>query len=121
MYRSGATITVCLYLDRLTPDFAGVSLNRYEQLLLDYVQVNPDECDYWEVQVRALQDSHPAHLDRVLELNRLLWAYFIERGGSVPPFVDILSREGDAVISMRNLAEFLIERWTPRPRKRSRS
>ena len=112
---------VYLYLGSPTIDFAGVSLNRYEQLLLDYVQSHPDESDYWEVQVRALEDSHPAQLARVHELNRLLWAYFVERGGSVAQFGDIFSREGDAVISMRNLAEYLIERWTPPPRRGSRS
>lgn len=112
---------VCLYLGPPTTDFSGVSLNRYEQLLLDYVQSHPDESDYWEVQVRALEDSHPAHLTRVHELNRLLWAYFVERGGSVPQFGDIFNREGDAVISMRNLAEYLIERWTPPPRRGSRA
>lgn len=98
-----------------------MSLNRYEQLLLDYVQSHPDESDYWEVQVLALQDTQPAHLARVHELNRLLWAYFVERGSSVARFGDIFAREGNAVISMRNLAEYLIERWTPPSRKRSRS
>ncbi len=109
---------VYLYLRGPRPDFAGVSLNRYEQLLLDYIQSQPDESDFWEVQVKALQDSHPAHLARVHELNRLLWAYFVERGGSVPSFAEITGT-GDTAISMRNLAEFLIERWSPRPRRRS--
>jgi len=90
-----------------------VSLNRYEQMLLDYVRDHQDESDYWQGIVRDLGRTHPDRAGRSQELNRLLWAYFRERAGHVPPFSDVFNREGQAAISMRNLAEYLIERWTP--------
>ena len=93
-----------------------MSLNRYEQLLLDYVRDHQDESDYWQGIVRDLGATHPGRIGQVQELNRLLWAYFRERAGHVPPFSDVFKREGQAVISMRNLAEYLIERWTPKTR-----
>ena len=90
-----------------------MSLNRYEQMLLDYVRDHQDESDYWQGIVRDLGHTHPGRIGRVQELNRLLWSYFRERADHAPPFSDVFSREGQAAISMRNLAEYLIERWTP--------
>lgn len=90
-------------------------------MLLDYVREHQDESDYWEGIVRDLGHTHPGRIGRVQELNRLLWAYFRERAGQVPPFSDVFNLEGPAVISMRNLAEYLIERWTPKTRTGRRS
>jgi len=93
--------------------FPPVSLNRYEQMLLDYVRDHQDESDHWRNIVRDLRHTHPGRTVRSQELNRLLWAYFQERAAHVPPFSGVFKREGQAVISMQNLAEYLIDRWTP--------
>ena len=97
-------------------DLRGVSLNRYEQILLDYFRDNQDESDYWQVVARDLGHSHPNQIARVQELSRLLWAYFRERADHVAPFSHVFNREGQSVISMHNLAHYLIERWTPTTR-----
>ena len=107
-----------LYLRRNQDKRLRVSLNRYEQMLLDYVHEHPDETDFWRNQVTALRESYPEHTRRVEELNRMLWSYYAERGRHVPRFATVFSREGRATISMRNLAEYLIERWSP-PRGRT--
>lgn len=110
-----------LYLLPVRGNRLDMSLNRYEQMLLDYVHAHPDETDFWQQQVEALRLSHPVHNRRVEELSRRLWEYSLERGRHVPGLASVFTREGPVTISMRNLAEYLIERWSPSRSPRGRT
>jgi hypothetical protein len=95
-----------------------MSLNRYEQILYDYISAHPEENRFWQDKVRAAAGEavRPA---AAAGLNQELWDYFVERSGHVPPFSEIASREGLARISMMNLAEFLLSQWAPPQPKRA--
>jgi hypothetical protein len=90
----------------------GVSLNRYEQTLYDYVKSHPDERQYWQDKVRALvADSidTPAGVARV---DSELWRYFEERSAVLPSFGGTERQSGLRRTSMKSLAELLIRLWT---------
>lgn len=95
-----------------------MSLNRSEQMVLDYVGSHPDERQYWMDKVRSTSrtssDDHEAA--RLLELE--LWAYYLERSQVVEPFKSTVLREGKTRTSMRNLAEYWCRLWgLARPKK----
>jgi len=99
---------------------ARMSLNRSEQMVLDYVLSHPDERQHWMDKVRAetrsAADVHDAA--RGLELD--LWSYYVERSQVVEPFKGTVLREGSARVSMRNLSDYLCRLWgVPRPKKPS--
>ena len=98
----------------------GVSLNRREQQLFEYIGANRDERQFWEYKVRGfdakLSDrSEAAHL-----IERELWRYYVERSAVVPQFKQLVEREGLCRVSMRNLAEYLLRVWgAPRAKRPS--
>lgn len=98
---------------------AGVSLNRSEQQLFDYVQKHPEELRFWGDKVRAIGASADPHAAAV-RLEAELWAYYKERSEVVPNFRAQAAREGLARVSLRNLSEYLLRLWCPpRPRRRA--
>lgn len=97
---------------------AGVSLNRSEQQLFDYVQKHPEELRFWVDKVRAIGASADPHAAEV-GLEAELWAYYKERSGVVPSFRAQAAHEGLTRVSLRNLAGHLLRLWgPPRPRRR---
>ena len=96
----------------------GVSLNRTEQRIFDYIQGHPEERQYWQnkVQSIAAAEGDPHAAARRLEAE--LWHYYKERSGVVPDFREVVAREGLSRTSMRNLAEHFLRLWVaPRPKK----
>ena len=99
-----------------------MSLNRYELLLLDYVQAHPDEKRYWKERVLEVDKLPLLREQIVIELNAQLWSYFEERSRHESPFRDIVMHEGTGKISMLNLSEYLLATWPPpKPRKKEKS
>jgi hypothetical protein len=97
--------------------WAAVSLNRSEQMIYDYLQGHPEERHYWQEKVRGVAKSAADDHVAADRLQADLWAYYVERSGVVSPFRETAQREGLRRTSMRNLAEYLIRRWTePRPK-----
>ena len=90
-----------------------MSLNRYEHLLFDYWQRNPDELRFWQAKVRALAEGHAPGPALVMTLNSELWRYYEERSQVVEPFLSMAAHEGLRKISMLNLAEHLLRIWLP--------
>jgi|GEM_PF-737910 len=96
----------------------GVSLNRFEQALYDYVKGHPEERQYWHDKVRALLAESVDMAGAVARVDSELWRYFVERSSVLPAFGGTERGPGIRRTSMKNLAEFLIRLWTePRPRR----
>jgi hypothetical protein len=99
----------------------GMSLNRNEQMLCDYVVANADERHFWEEKVRARakesQDRHAVSASLAEEL----WRYFEERSGVVEPFRGQALRDGLSRTSMRNLADLWLRQWAPIKTKAART
>jgi hypothetical protein len=95
-----------------------MSLNRCEQRIFDYFQVQVDERQYWIQKVqktaKAISYEHAA----AAQLEKELWAYYVERAGVASPFREATRTEGLQRTSMRNLAELLLRLWAePKPKK----
>lgn len=84
-----------------------MALNRNEQALLDYWDSNPEEQRFWRARLDARRYASPA------ELEEALWEYFVERSGQAEPFCGWARREGLRRVSLRNLAEYLLQIWGP--------
>lgn len=99
----------------------GVSLNRSEQMIFDYLEVNPDERHFWKEKVQAAEKNAPDvhEVSRYLETE--LWAYLVERSAVVSPFREEAAREGLPRTSMQNLADHLLRLWTAPRAKKKRS
>lgn len=96
----------------------GMSLNRCEQRIIEYVEAHKEERQYWELKVRAAAKSYPDDYGASLALDADLWAYYVERSQVVEPFVSAAKREGLRRTSLRNLAEYWLRLWTtPRTKK----
>jgi hypothetical protein len=93
----------------------GVSLNRYEQAIFEYLQSHPDEGRHWEnkVSTRAARGELAAST-----LADELWDYVRERAAHTQPFRDWAARGGVQRTSLLNLAEYLIRLWGPVAPKR---
>ena len=94
----------------------GMSLNRYEQTVFDYLEKQPDERRHWQAKVTAAAHGAPGgpgELARVLE--RDLWEYFVERAQHVPMFRDHAAG-GLKRLSLLNLADHLLRLWGPPPK-----
>lgn len=91
----------------------GVSLNRSEQQLYDYVQKSPEERRHWEYKTRILAANTPDVHEAARLLDAELWQYYLERAGVLPEFKRAVQREGTRRISMKNLAEYLLRLWGP--------
>jgi len=89
-----------------------MSLNRYEQLLHDYIESLPEERRYWLDKVREISSGHVRREVAVLSLNADLWDYFEERSRNEPAFSELASLDSGKV-SMINLSEYLLRMWAP--------
>ena len=92
---------------------AAVSLNRYEQILRDYIENHPDEKRFWKARVAEVASRPGRRESQALDLNAALWDYFEERSRHESPFREIAAREGLQRISMLNLSEYWIRLWGP--------
>jgi hypothetical protein len=93
-----------------------MSLNRPEHQLLEYIQRNPEERQYWQQKVRAVAGSEGDVHAASLVLDAQLWAYVQERAGVVAEFREYRAAEGRPAvrrISLRNLAEYFLRIWLP--------
>ena len=99
-----------------------VSLNRYEQLLHNYIEARPEERRFWVGRVLELAQRGGRREAAALDLNSMLWEYFEERSRHESPFREIAISEGMERISMLNLSEYLLRIWAPpRPKGRKKS
>lgn len=98
--------------------FYGMSLNRYEQALCDYISRQAEERRHWQQKVAdaTRRPADPATVSHSLE--RDLWDYFTERSRQVPALRD-LNAGGLRRVSLQNLAEYLLRLWGPssKPKK----
>ncbi len=98
----------------------GMSLNRAEQVLFDYVEKHAEERQFWTAKVRdhmaRSRDDFATAASLALELRR----YWDERArvGALPGERVGADRNPPALASFRNLAEHLMRLWGPaRPRR----
>ena len=96
-----------------------MSLNRYESILMDYLESHAEEKRYWEARVLEIDRRGGHRESKVLDLNSLLWEYFEERSRFESPFRELVIHEGVKKISMLTLSEYLLRMWTPVPKKRA--
>ena len=90
----------------------GVSLNRCEQRLFDYLQSQREERQHWQQKVRSALKDFPDEHAASLRLEADLWRYYLERSAVAAPFKQAAAHEGLSRTSMRNLAELLLRLWT---------
>ncbi len=94
-----------------------MSLNRFEQVVFDYLNSHPDERQYWKDKVRQIVSDSVGLPRAVSRLAGELWRYFEERSGVVPTFSEMRQTPGLKRVSMMNLAELLLRLWTdPKPK-----
>jgi len=93
----------------------GVSLNRSEQQLFEYIESNRDERQFWEYKVRGFNAQSALRSEAARLIEGELWRYYKERAGVVPKFKQLAEREGLLRVSMLNLAEYLLRVWVPLP------
>lgn len=90
-----------------------MSLNRCEQLLLEYVERNRDERQYCIHKVQRLATLNPSPHVAAERLDGELWGYYVERARVVPALREVAGIDGMTRTSMRNLAEYLLHLWAP--------
>ena len=89
-----------------------MSLNRFEQLVFDYLRGHADERQYWQDKVRRIVTQAESVHQAAAQLDGEFWRYFEERSGSVPTFKAMMSPPAPKRVSMTNLSELLIRLWT---------
>ncbi len=95
-----------------------MSLNRFEQILYDYVKGHAEERQYWHDKVRAIVAESIDTPSGVARIDSELWRYYEERSSVVPAFGGTERDPGPRRTSMKNLAELLVRLWTePKSRK----
>jgi len=87
-----------------------MSLNRYEQLLHDYIESLPEEHRYWYDRVLEIERSNSRRESAALALNAELWEYFEERSRHESAFEQVMAT-GGGKLSMLNLSEYLLRMW----------
>lgn len=97
-----------------------MSFNKYEQLLHDYIEDQPEEKRYWVAHVSDLEKARRRREETVMKLNAALWEYFEERSLHESPFKEFVQYEGSGRISMLNLSEYWLRMWTSAGTARSR-
>jgi hypothetical protein len=98
---------------------AGMSLNRCEQRVFDYLQKQTEERNFWVGKVQAAAKRATDDHGAAAQLEAELWRYYEERCGVVPALRQAAALEGLRRTSMRNLAELLLRLWTePRVKKK---
>jgi len=95
-----------------------MSLNRYESLLLGYLENHPEEKRYWEGRVREVAGRKVSRSQSAQDLNSMFWDYFEERSRHQSPFREVATHENMQKISMLNLSEYLMRMWAPVPAKK---
>ncbi|HEY3755038.1 MAG TPA: hypothetical protein VGL42_02700 [Opitutaceae bacterium] len=98
-----------------------MSLNRNEQRVFDYLQLEAEERHYWQHKVQSFASTAADDFSAAARLETALWSYYIERAGVVPSFRAAASREGLQRTSMRNLAELILRLWGPIRPKHSKA
>src|SRR5689334_19554096 len=99
---------------------AGVSLNRTEQRLFDYVERHPEERHFWFGKVQRIAGELPDPHAAATRLEVELWNYYRERAGVAAELREAAQREGLARTSMKNLAEYLMRLWVaPKLKKKN--
>ena len=107
---------VCGCFSALAGHVGGVSLNRTELRVFDYIQGHPEERQYWQNKVQSIAAGGDTHV-AASRLEGELWHYYKERSAVVPAIRDAVAREGLARTSMKNLAEHFLRLWVaPRPK-----
>jgi hypothetical protein len=97
----------------------GVSLNRSEQQIFEYIEANRDERHFWEYKVRDFAAKFTVLSEAAAAIEGELWRYYVERASVVPALKRLAEPEGLRRVSMRNLAEYLLRLWVaPRPAKK---
>lgn len=89
-----------------------MSLNRYEQCLFSYLEVQPDERRHWQMKV---MEAVKAAREPARELERELWAYLVERSEHVPALRALVADDPRRV-SLQNLADLILRLWGPLPK-----
>jgi len=97
-----------------------MSLNRYEQIMFDYWQKQPDERRHWQEKVAAMTRGAAEATEQARALERELWGYFVERAQHVPSFRTV-ETDGPRRTSLLNLADHLIRLWGPVPKPKKPS
>ena len=60
-----------------------MSLNRFEQLVFDYIRGHPDERQYWQDKVRRIVTQADSIHQAAARLDGEFWRYFEERSSAV--------------------------------------
>lgn len=115
----GEGVCSCYY-ERWT-HLGGVSLNRSEQQLFEYIEANREERQFWEYKVRGFVAQSAVRSDAARLIEGELWRYYKERAGVVPKFKQLAESEGPCRMSLLNLAEHLLRLWVPLPVKPKRA
>lgn len=112
----GDVFAVVIVVRRHT--LGGVSLNRSEQQIFEYIETNRDERHFWEYKVRDFASKFADLSEAASVIEGELWRYYVERSSVVPALKRLAEREGLRRTSMRNLAEYMIRLWVaPRPKR----
>ena len=88
-----------------------MSLNSCEQRVFDYLELKPEERNYWFEKVRHLTVKSVSKEASIQRLDSDLWNYYVERCNVVSQFKEAARLEGLNRTSMRNLAELLTRVW----------
>ena len=104
----------------LRDTLSGMSLNRCEQRVFDYLQRHPEERQYWQGKFQRAAKVTTAEHVVVEQLEPELWRYYEERSAVAAVFKEAAQHEGVRRTSMKNLAELLLRLWIePRPKKKT--
>lgn len=94
-----------------------MSLNRFEQVVFDYLKGHADERQYWQDKVRHIVLDSDGLPKAVSRLDGEFWRYFEERSNVVTAFSEMRQTPGLRRVSMTNLAELLVRLWSdPKPK-----
>jgi hypothetical protein len=88
-----------------------MSLNRFEQVVFDYLKGHVDERQYWQDKVRHIVSDSDGLPKAVSRLDGEFWRYFEERSSVVAAFSEMRQTPGLRRVSMTNLAELLVRLW----------
>jgi len=114
----GEGVCSCFY--ECWTHLGGVSLNRSEQQLFEYIEANREERQFWEYKVRGFVAQSAVRSDAARLIEGELRRYYKERTVVVPRFKQLAEREELCRMSLLNLAEHLLRLWVPLPVKPKR-
>jgi len=118
MQRSRGSVFCSCFSD-IEAQVAGMSLNRTEQRVFDYLKRHVGEGQFWQEKVRGIAKKAENDHVAAARLEPELWRYYLERSAVAEPFKEAARVEGLGRTSMKNLAELLLRQWAePRPKKK---